>query len=289
MNKKIVAIISMIITMTLWGLSYLGTKIALETIHPMTLAFLRFLIASIVMVVLLKMKEPTSKLKKKDIPRLAGCGVLSITLYYTFENNGIRYAGSALSSVIIATIPIFSMIADAWINKQKLSLKKVIASILSFIGVGLVMNIMNGSLSPDAKLGCFIMFGAVVCWVMFNILVKPLYQQYSRLEITTYQMVFGCLCLLPFAIANPPSIQAFEPIIIGSILFLAVGCSALGYFLYVSALQTLSITATTLFINLIPVVAVASSAFMLNDCLNTNQIIGGLLIIGSVCFSAIEK
>jgi drug/metabolite transporter (DMT)-like permease len=289
LNKKLLATISIIITMTLWGLSYLSTKIALETIHPMTLAFIRFFIASVIMGILLKILEPTSKLKKKDVPRLAACGILSITLYYTFENNGIQYAGSALSSVIIATIPIFSMLGDAWLNKRRLSPKKVSAAIVSLVGVALVMNLMRGALSQDARLGCVIMFGAVFCWVFFNILVEPLYERYSRLEITTYQMWFGCLFLLPFAAIHPPAADAFQPMIIGSVLFLALGCSALGYFLYVAALQTLSITTTTLFINLIPVVAVVSSAIILNDYLNVYQILGGILIIGSVFLSTIER
>lgn len=91
MKTKIYSIIAIILTVTMWGLSFLSIKITLNVFEPMTLATLRFLIASIILFVVMKIKEPDTKLQREDVKSMAMAGVIGVAMYYCFENYGIKY------------------------------------------------------------------------------------------------------------------------------------------------------------------------------------------------------
>src|SRR5690606_38986083 len=87
---------------------------------------------------------------------------------------------------------------------------------------------------------------------------------------------------LPFALFENTPWQLVSAKIIIHVIYLAVFCSALGYYLYAYAMDHLGISVTSLYINLIPVVAVAASYLWLDEAISSAQILGGLLVITSV-------
>jgi drug/metabolite transporter (DMT)-like permease len=98
----------------------------------------------------------------------------------------------------------------------------------------------------------------------------------------TYQTIFGTLCLVPFSLLEMGNWQPVSTTVLLNVAFLGVFCSALGYYLYVYALKSLGIGVVSLFINLIPVVTVISSYFILGETVSAAQMAGGGLIVISV-------
>ena len=87
---------------------------------------------------------------------------------------------------------------------------------------------------------------------------------------------------MPFAFSGFPGKEGYSIEVIGSILFLAIFCSATGYFLYIYALDKLGVTTTILFVNLVPIVTVITSFILLHEKVTFIQLIGGAIIIFSV-------
>lgn len=290
MKNKILAYTAIITTSIIWGMSYLSTKVALAAFEPLTLAFGRFFIASIILLIIFLIKEKNTKIDKRDVPRLASAGIIGVALYFTFENNGIKLTSASSASMIIASIPIFSLIGERIINKTKLTVKKIISVLLSVGGVFLIIvgNVGESGFSGH-MIGYIFMFLAALSWVSFNFITKPLYEKYSGLTITFFQILFGTIVLVPFAILDFPTHALFSKIIMFNVLFLAIFCSAVGYFLYIFALNQLGVTVTTLFVNFLPVVTVISSFFLLHEIISSLQIVGGIIVIFSVCLITIEK
>lgn len=289
LQNKNIGFLAAIGTAVLWGLSYLSTKVALTAFSPMPLAFTRFLIASIILFLWTRIAEPHTKLQKQHIPRFLLTGVIGISIYFTFENNGINLTNASLASLIIGGIPILAMIADIIFTKSTLTPMKIMSALVSFIGVYLIIS-TNSLKTSGSLLGYLFMMGAAISWVVFNFLTKPLYKNYSGLAITTYQTIFGTVALFPFVVLDPPSWHSLSnSTIILNILYLAIFCSAIGYFLYIVALKYLGITTTTLFINFIPVTSVTASCILLGEHLSFIQIVGGLCIIASVYMATFSQ
>ncbi|MFZ5642686.1 MAG: DMT family transporter [Bacillota bacterium] len=289
-NKMLLSYLAIFFTVVMWGMSYLSIKVTVAAIPPMTLALERFLTAIIILIALLKILEPGSRLNKKDIPGLCLTGMVGITAYYFFQINGLKYTTASSASIIIATVPIFSILADYLFFKSPLSVYKVFCVLLSLAGVFLVVvDSLSGPAGRGSLAGNLLMLGTALCWVAYNIFTRPMGGKRSLLYIITYQLIFGTIFTLPFALLEMGSWQPVSAIVMLNVAFQGIFCTALGYYLYVLALKNLGTGIVTLFANLVPVTAVASSYFILKETITLTQIAGGVLIITSVYVASLKQ
>lgn len=282
-GSRIVPLAAILFVMVLWGLSFLSIKVAVQVLAPMSLALSRFIIAAVLLIIILKIREPEARLDKKDIPLFAVSGIIGITVYFFFENNGIKMTTASTASIIIATIPVLTVLADYVFCGTRLTWAKIFGVVLSFWGVYLIVSGSGHfSLKSEHFVGNIFMVGAALAWVAYSLVTRPLGERYSRLAITTYQTILGTLAILPFVFFETNYWHLVNGKIILNIVFLGVFCSALGYYIYVYALGELGVAVTALCINLIPIVAVASSYLLLGERITPAQLLGGGVIFLAV-------
>lgn len=289
-KNRLWSILMINFVMVLWGLSFLSIKVTVSVVSPMGLAMSRFVIASVILILLLKIREPGSKLAKEDILRMAVSGIVGITVYFYFENNGVKFTTASAASIIIAVIPAFTVLSDYVFCGNRLTWAKTAGVMLSFFGVYLIVRDSGelGFTSAYFK-GNLFMIGAAVSWVIYSLVTRPLAEHYSKLAITTYQTVFGTLAILPFAFIENNNWSMIDWKIAMNIVFLGVFCSAIGYYIYVYAIDKLGIGVASLFINFIPVVTVISSYFILGEKITPAQALGGAIIIFAVSIPDIDS
>ncbi len=269
--------------MIVWGLSFLSIKVSVAVLGPMTLALSRFLIASIMLLAILKIKEPDAKLNRADLPLMAFSGVIGITLYFFFENNGVRLSTASTASIIIATIPVLAVLADFIFCGSRITWPKALGVVLSFLGIYLIFRDRGElSFSSEYFLGNLSMLGAAAAWVAYNLLTRPMAKRYSNLAITTYQTLFGTLAIVPFVFFESNKWASVNWVVAGNVLFLGVFCSAIGYYFYVYAMGEIGVGMASLFINLIPVVTVIASYFIIGEKITPTQLAGGGLVVFAV-------
>jgi len=277
-TKKTLAYITLISVVVAWGISFVSIKIVLEAFSPVAMAFTRFFIATIALIIV---KQFTNKerVNKEDYGRLAISGFFAITLYFFFENNGILRVSANSASIIVATLPIAAIIADKIFYKTKISRLSIISIAVSIFGIYLVIgkDVISGSLS-----GYLYMLGSVIAWCGYLIITKPLFKKYSNITITTYQSIFGTLAFIPLLPFETINFEMINGNIILNLLFLALICSSFGNFGYNFALKELDVGISTLFLNLCPVVTFVFSFFMLGETLRFSQIVGSIIIIIAV-------
>lgn len=278
---------AIITAIVFWGISYISTDICVTYMQPITLATLRSVIAAVILFVIWKIASPKVRVQKKHFFRFFASGFIGIVCYFIFEIYGVKYASPSVAAIILAAIPIISLIADRVISKNKFTLLKIAGVLISLFGVALVIGVHVDGLSRDGKIiGYLCMFGAAISWVAFNYLSNPLYKDYSPLTITTFQMISGAITLVPIFLATKEPLPPLNQHVIINVAFLAVFCSAVGILLYMYALKNLGIVTTTLFINIQPFVTVVASMIVLREFLEINQIMGGLLVISAVYLSS---
>lgn len=283
-REKALPLMAIIATSIIWGLSFLSIKVTVAIIPPMTLALTRFLIGSAVLTIIYLLKEKERKFNKKDIPFFALSGALGVSAYFYFENHAISLISASSAALIIAAIPIITLVAEAIFLKVKLTKKKIISVIISFIGVYFIVSTNNGAMGSSSWKGYLLMLGAVLVWVTYTIITKPLYEKYSQISIVYFQTLFGTLFLIPFTIFETTNWSLVDNVIILNIIFMGVFCSAIAYYFYIYAMDYLGVATTSLFLNLLPIITVIASYFILKEKISIYQIIGGALVIFSVYF-----
>ncbi|MDA8234848.1 MAG: DMT family transporter [Clostridia bacterium] len=280
-KNKLLPILAITFTAVMWGLSFPSIKISVAEMPPMTLALARFLLASVVLVLFLRWMEPSTRLDRKDMPLMALAGFIGVTAYFFFENHGVNLTTASAASMIIGIIPILTLVADYLFCGNKLSPLKIVSVILSTLGIYLVVAV-NQDLSGSSLWGNLLMLGASLSWVVYTLVTRPLGQRYSQLAVVTYQTLFGTVSIVPFALLETGSWQPVSGVVWLNVIFLGLFCSALGYYLYVYAMKGLGVSAVSMFINLIPVVAVAGGYFLLQETVTLTQVLGGVVIIVAV-------
>jgi drug/metabolite transporter (DMT)-like permease len=264
-----------------WGFSFISTKICLQWFTPFSLAFFRFLIASIVLYFTLKLTKQDLKIDKKDIGRFVLCGFFGVFIYFSTENLAIDMLSASLTSIFLALLPAFTIVADYLVLKAPFTKRKVLSVSTSVLGAILVGGFeLNGS--KNMIFGIILIIASAISWVIFGYLSLPLQSKYSPLKATFYQNLFGMfffMLVMPF---NVPSFEGFNTSGLLHMLFLGVICSALCYLLYNIAIKNISVMVSSIFINLMPIVTIAASILILNERINPMQGLGAALIIGSV-------
>jgi drug/metabolite transporter (DMT)-like permease len=270
-------------TVLFWGLSFVSSKTILNSgVPPMTMVCIRFLIATVILNLLLRRFDPAARLRRKDLLPLAVSGVFGVTIYFFFESRGIKLTSASHASLIIAVIPVVTVIAETILFRTRISLLVVLGIALSVVGVVFVVNRPGAARGGGTLAGDLFMFGACISWVVYIVLSKNLHQRLSEIAITAYQSLFGTAFLVPLALLE---MRQWVPITLAAglnLAYLAVFCSALSNFLYVYSLSALGPIAVSPYINLIPVVGVLGGVVLLGESLVWSQIVGGAVILAGV-------
>lgn len=278
-RKKITAVVFLVGSTIMFGLSFVSIKISMEVFPPLSMAFYRFLIACLILYPMLRKMSPGENLKKEHLPLMAFSGILGITIYFFFENNGVLRISSNDASIIIAIMPVAAAVGERIFLKKKLSPISLAAIIASILGIYIII---GGKLEGGSISGYLYMVGAIVSFSIFMIITKPLFRSYSGIAVTFYQSLFGTLAFIPFLWLETVNWSQLNRNIIFHFLFLAIGCSAIANFMYIYALSNLSVATTAIFMNLIPVFTFIFSYFIFGDTLSLLQLFGAAVVIASV-------
>jgi len=292
------ALLSIIACVLLWGFSFISIKESLPVFPPMTLGAVRFAIAIVVLFLMYRFSKEwqgANKELKSDMPLLIGSGFAGVTFYFFFENNGVLRVTASEASIITAAIPVLTMIAD-WLvaklsfhdNAPRLTWLSWLGAFISIAGVAFVAGVsfsISGSISGYVYMG-----GAALCWVGYSLLTRPLFdRKRSRLYIVFWQNFFGFIGLIPFAMLEYKNWGNPTLPVMLHVIFLALGCSALGYWLYAHAMEVLGVSVTSVFINLIPVVTVISGFLVLHERLTLLQGAGAVLVLAGVYLTILPQ
>ncbi len=276
----------MILTVILWGLSYISTKIVITQIPPISIAFFRQIIAAAILIPLAMYSGALRKVTLRDLGTIVLASLFGLVLYFIFENTSLQYTTASNASMIVAALPIFTLISEALFFRLKVTRNMVVCLMLSMVGVYLVVTI-NGQmdLSSARFLGNLLMICAMGCWIVYTSINKKLNIMHPSIAIITYQSLVSVLLFIPFVIpeaARWPSFTSVSFSSVANLVFLGVFCSAFAYFFYIYAAKRLGATVCATFLNLIPVVTVVSGSIILQEDLFLIQIFGMGVIMASI-------
>ena len=275
-------VLSMVFCNVMWGLSFIASKHALSSgFSPMMLALVRYVMASACLLPMTLMKEKRLRLRRADILPMALSGLMGITLYYFFEYQGISRTSTVNASLILAAIPILTMVVETVVDRRRMRGPQIAGAVISVAGTAII--VLGGSSEGAASLaGDLLILGASVVWVAYIFISRKLRDGYSSLSMNTWQALIALVTLIPMALADPCDLGAIPASGWLAAAVLAVICSALCYWLYGNALHEMSPLASAIFINLIPLTTLLGGVMLLGETLTWQAALGGAMIIGSI-------
>ena len=234
MHTKLSISIILVLVSFVWAGSFIVVKTITEEINPIDLGFLRFLIATPLMFLILLIRKKRVHIPLKELPSLSILGLTGVTLLYIFQFVGINYTNASTSAVLINTNVIFIALLSALILKETLSKKRITGISLSFIGVIVIVlsNLQkeNFNLNNIFFIGSILILLSALCWAIYSIVGKHLLKKYDTLTVTTYAFGLGILFYIPFIFSDIIStIQNISLNGVIAILYLALLCSIFGY------------------------------------------------------------
>ncbi|UUZ97661.1 DMT family transporter [Paenibacillus sp. P25] len=257
---------------------------------PVTMALLRFLLATGILLVMHKKWEPPAKMEKAPAARLALSGFLGITLYFILENSGVKLTTASNTALITSVIPLIATALDMLWYKSKLSLLHGAGMLLALAGTYLTLT-ENGRLHFDSVhiQGNLLILGATATWALYTLFNKSFRTNYSSLTVTTYQHICGTVLLLPLALAEYKEWKMISIQAMANIVYLAVFCSVGRYLLYSYALRKLDVAAATMYLNLVPVIGTVSGTIWLKETLSPIQLAGGGIVMAAIVLVHMKK
>jgi drug/metabolite transporter (DMT)-like permease len=253
----------------LFGASVVATRIAVREISPLTLACLRFGQGSVlVLATLALLRRQLLRIDRRDLPHLALLGALFYTIFPVAFNAGVRYIPASRAALILATMPLFTLVLARSIARERLSARQLAGVMISIAGVAVVMA-DRGAVDARSTMGDVLLVATSVCGAIYNVLAKRALARYAGMTVTAYAMTIGTVLLVPALLGEPPfSVHALRPETISAVLFLGSLGGGLAFSLWTSALRRLSPTQVAVYINLNPLAATLLAATMLHERLS---------------------
>ena len=283
MSSATIALIALLGATFFWSTANVVGKILLQTFAPFTLAFLRFFLATIVILPFFLKQKPVSfkKLIREVLPiSLFSTG--NIMLFYL----GLTRTTANASAVIYTATPLIVAVLSKILLHERLNFKKTLGIGLGFVGaltIVLLPVLTTGeSFSSGDFGGNLLVLLAAFSWALYTIGSQRLAKRYSPLTISTVSIVVSALVFLLltwFFEQLPTSAQVFVPKQFGLLLHLAILAT---YLLYQWAILHSSATTVSLSNYLQPVFAVFLGILILGEKLTWGFIIGSVLVFTGV-------
>jgi len=292
MNKSdLIGHAELFIVALIWGATFVAAKSVLAVLNPVSLAFARFLISSILFLpIIFRERKKGNSIEKGDIKTIIILGLLGVTFFYVFQFLGLEYTSATNVSLLIALIPIFTTGLSTRILKENTNPKKLMGLILSLLGVGLV--ITNGKLNISTRtndlIGAGFILINVLCWSVYTVIGKKILKKYPSKTITAHSVLWGTALMIPLALiwGDVSEIVNLTFIHLLSLLYLGILGSFVAYLLWYDGLKKVNASTASSFLYFQPLVTIVVAHFWLGDEITPYIIIGGILIISGVYFVA---
>ena len=281
MSKTTLAHISLFIANLIYAINYTFAKDVMpDFIQPSGFILLR-VTGAVTLFSLIYFLFVRERVDKKDVIRLAICGIFGVAINQLFFFKGLNITTPINAAIIMTSNPVLVIIMSAVILHEKLNIRKGIGIALGLIGASaLILNGGNLSGNTDFMLGNTFVFINAISYGLYLVLVKPLMQKYHPITVMFYVFSFGFLYVLPFGYSELSSVEwsIFPPKIMWEVAFVVVCTTVVAYLLNSSALKQLNPSTVSIYIYTQPVLATLFAIFRKADALNEMKIISAIII-----------
>jgi drug/metabolite transporter (DMT)-like permease len=273
-----------VITIAIWGVTFVNTKVLLQQgLQPMEIFLLRFIVAYLCIWTISPKRIKSQSWK--DEARFFILGLVGGTVYFVAENTaiGLTYVNNV--AFIVCTAPLITMLLAILFTKSvKATVPLIVGSLTALVGVGMV--VYNGHfvlrLNP---LGDMLALASAFSWAIYSLVIKKVSSRYSATFITRKVFFYGILTVIPLFILKPwqfPLERLFLPVVWMNLLFLSVVASFLCFLWWSVSVKKIGAISTSNYVYLNPITTIIASALFLQEPMTLMAYAGSSLILAGV-------
>lgn len=277
------------LTIFSWALAFPLTRLALRHFTPLPLGFLRYILASagmMVVVAAMRLKPP----KAADVKWFLLSGATGFFIYVSAFNKGSATVAAALGSVVIATAPVLTALLAWFFYGERLSAVKWLAIAAEFSGVTLLALMNSGGLSVNP--GILWIFAAALSFSVYNLLQRKLTRSYPPMMVTAYSIFAGAAMLAAvFSRGAADELMSAPPLQLLSLVVMAVLSSAIAYVSWTKAISKSQNTASVSnYMFLTPFLAAIMAYIIAGETIEPSKAVGGsVVLLGVFLFNFGDK
>lgn len=287
-----------------WGGSFVAARLLLQSgiagrvaLSPVVLAALRFGIASLFFVVPLVMAVIRRQISWRDLWRMALLGQVAFSIYFWLQYTGVQKTNASISSIlVVGLIPVATAFLAQFMGEEHLSLARFATLLLGFLGVTIIVlqKPIRVTLESGFLFGALCLVANAFAFAVYSNLSKRWMRDVSPLVMTGGTMMSGTIGLLLFSLIDPVSsrwgdVLRLDTVQWVALLFLALVCSVIAYFVYNFALTRVAASRAAVYIYFEPVVTVLFGITLLGEGLSWQTLLGAVVIGLSVVMVNVVK
>ncbi|GAA4889205.1 DMT family transporter [Flaviramulus aquimarinus] len=241
----------------IYGANYIIAKgIMPEKINPNAFVFIR-LACCVLLFWGIKFLFVKESVERKDILRLALCGLLGAAANMLFFFHGINLTSPVDASIIMTVTPVLVLVFSFFILKERITKKKLIGITIAGIGAIFLILYGNKAAGTSSLLGNLFVFLNATCYGFYLVIVKTLMKKYNAITVISWMFLFGLLFISPFTLNDFASTN-FETFTINTYLvigYVVLFTTFFAYLFNIYALNYVSPSVTSSYIYLQPVIS----------------------------------
>ena len=281
-NYKIIAYIIGILTVGVWGTTFISTKTLLSAgLDPADIFFYRFLLAYICTLALFYKRIFADTLRDELTMMLIGiCGG---SLYFLTENYALVYAQASDVSIIVCSCPILtSLLFLIFRSNERMSPLQNLGLVISFMGI--IFVVMNGHLILHiTPLGYILAFSAALCWAVYSLISRVIMDRYSIWFINRKVFFYGLVTIIPYYLfvkpLNTDTTILLCPMVIANILFLGLLASMVCFMTWMWVMRKIGTIHSTALLYLNPLFTIITAVIVLHEQITWMAILGTVILI----------
>jgi drug/metabolite transporter (DMT)-like permease len=289
-REDLAANASAFVAAALLGASVVAVRVAVRDIPPTTLAVARFGMGALVLLGAIAIVRPA--LLHVDFRSFRFDVLLGAIIFSLFPlsfNAGLQFTQATRGALMLATLPIWSMLLARWFLGERLGPRRTVGVLLTLFGVLIVVGERGLNLETDGRalLGDALILLTAFLGALYGVFAKRAFKIQHPLTVVSYAMLSGTLVLLPIALWEG-IIEEFGQVdssLALIVLFLGIPGGAIAFGMWTVALAQLSPTQVAVYINLNPIVAAALGVLLLSEratpvfLLSFVAVIAGVLLV----------
>lgn len=282
----------------IWGANFVVAKVTLIELPIMILAFLRFMLAFLLILpFLLSIPKKSRVMKFKDLPKMVTVGLMMTTFNITLFYEGLLRTSAINASVLTLIIPMVSVLAGWWFLKERIYWINLLGIGLGFLGaviiIGIPLFFLSSEFSSSNLIGNLLIVASAITFVVGSILSRQLLQTYQPLVVTAATFAVGAVTFLLPAILehllSPNWTSSVSILGLLGLLYITILSSVSAYFLLTWGLAKIIVSQANLFQYLEPAIAATLAVYLLNERISFSFIIGTCLVILGVYWGTLGK
>jgi len=275
--------VALIFAALFWGMNFAATKYAADFLPQLFIVAFRFIGGGLVLLLVLRILEPESRLERKDLLPMMGLGCFGIGAAQTAFTFSISLTSAASTGLVFTTAPVWGMLLGFVLGLERPGWKGVFGVGLCILGVGMVL---YGGLSSedDSLAGNLVILLAAVCVGAYTVLSMPVLRRHSPLTVATYPTLFGGPVVLLLSLPYLPEVE-WGSLGAGpwaALVYSAILATAFAFAAWQRGISRIGANRVLVYQYLITLTGVTSGVIFFGEDLTIDKVLGGAIILVGV-------